>query len=238
VTAQQIITASMRKLAIAKSGETLSTQELADGLEVLQTMLRAWSAVKIAVFASVEESFTLGVGTASYTWYSGGTFNSVRPHKVTGAYVQDSDGYSHPVRIISEGLYRSFALKATSGRPSSIFPLYGFPYVTVYLYPVPNAAESLHVDSLKPFTETSSFDALGSTLSFPVYYEEAIIYNLAIRLAPEYGKTVPAEVVAIATRSYDNLITLNASNQVEPIIISVPASHPAAGYDINSDTGR
>jgi hypothetical protein len=234
-----LIKSSMRKLGLLASGETPTTSEYADALSALQSMLRSLPASKINVFSSVKESHTLTAGTGTYTWGSGGVINTARPNKLIGAYILDSSNTSHQVGIITEGQYRVIPVKTTTGRPYSAFLYSAYPLSTLYLYPVPDAAETLYLDSIKPFTETSSFDVIGSTLSFPLYYEEFFIYNLAIRIAPEFGKEVPAAVVAVATSSYTRIITLNAAGQLEPIAINVPAGLTyGAGYSINSDSSR
>lgn len=228
----------MRKLGALASGETPTSEEYADGLEALQVMLRSWAAEKIIVHASTKESFTLTSGTYLYTWGTGGTFSSVRPNQLTGAYILDSGGTSYPVELISEGRYRQITVKATSGRSYVLFFQPTFPLANVYLFPVPDAAESLYIDSVKPFTETSSFAAVTDTLVLPVNYEESVIYNLAVRLGPEFGKAVPVEVAAIAVSSFNRLITLNSSNQVEPVDITVPAGRTGGYYNIESDSYR
>ena len=148
-----------------------------------------------------------------------------------------SENITHPLDIISEGEYRSISSKATSSRPYAIFPLYSFPYITLSLYPVPDAAETLNLESLKPFTESSSFDSVDDTLQMPVNYEEPIIYNLAIRAAPEYGKAIPPSVALVARESYNRLTNRNASNQVEPVRTVLPVN-ATGGYSINSYTYR
>jgi hypothetical protein len=59
---------------------------------------------------------------------------------------------------------------------------------------VPSASVTVGFSTLKPFTAV----AIGDTLAFPPGYNKAIKFNLAVELAPEYGKQAPAEVVAIA----------------------------------------
>ena len=233
-----LIKSSMRKLGLTASGETPTSEEYADGLEALQVMLRSWAAEKIIVNASTKESFTLSGGTFLYTWGSGGTFNSARPNQLTGAYILDSAGVSHPVDIISEGRYRQITVKATIARPYALFFQPTFPLANIYLFPVPQDAESLYIDSLKPFTETSSFTAITDTLAFPVNYEEPLIFNLAVRFGSEFGKAVPVEVAVIAQKSFDRLTNLNSSNQVEPVDIIIPAGRAGRHYSINSDTCR
>ncbi len=227
-----LIASAMRKLGLLESGGVPTSAESADALEALQVMLRSWASEKINVFSSVHETHTLVAGTSSYTWGVGGAINTLRPNQVIGVSILDGSGITHPVDIISEGQYRNISTKTTISRPNSLFAQYAFPYITLYLYPVPDTAETLNLDSLKPFTETSSFTATTDTIQVPVNYEEPIIYNLAIRIASEFGKEIPREVVEIARKSFNRITIRNASNYVEPISLNLPVNL-AGGYNIN-----
>ena len=228
-----IINSALRKLGVVASGEIIEPEEQNDALTALQVMLRSWSAEKINVFSSVSESYTLTSGTNSYTWGVGGVINTPRPNAVVGASILDSNGTTYPVEIISESKYRKIPTKTSSGRPYYIFPKYTYPYVITYLYPTPNTAETLNLESLKPFTESSSFDSADDTLVMPVIYEEPIIYNLAVRCAPEYGKSVPSSVARVADVSYNSLITRNSANHVEPIGVLLPINKNNYNININ-----
>lgn len=237
MTVQTIIQTAMRKLGVYASGETPGTNELADGLSALQSMLRSWAGRKLIMFSSVKDTLTLVAGTASYTWGSTGTLATERPHSILGAYVLDSDSVSHPVEQITESEYRRIERKTTAGRPDHMFLHQLFPLSYIYLYPTPDAVETLYIDSMKPFTETSSFAALADELDFPTNYEEPIIYNLAIRIAPEFGKAIPADVAAIAGSGLRELMSLNSGMFYEPVDIagSIPV-RGRSGYNINTDS--
>jgi hypothetical protein len=189
------------------------------------------------VFASTKESITLTPGQYLYTWGGGGDVSTTRPYQLLGCYIEDSEGVTHPVDIIPEGKYRSISVKGTVSRPYSLHYHPSYPLAEIYLYPVPSDAESLYIDSFKPWTETSSFSGLTDVLSFPSNYEEALIYNLAIRLSDEFGKQVSAATAAIAASTLNAIMSVNSANQVEEVVIITPAS-PAYGarYSINSDT--
>jgi hypothetical protein len=147
------------------------------------------------------------------------------------AFIRISN-YDYPVDIISELAYHDISNKTSQGRPDRLWYKPSYPLAYVYLYPTPDAVYSLYVESLKPFTQTSSFNAITDTLSFPPEYEEPMLYGLVERIAPEYGKTLPPEVIGVANISYNTLINLNASNQVEPVSILLPVrSH--GKYNIN-----
>ena len=232
-----LIESSARKINAVASGETMTAREQKDFLEGLQSMLRSWSAEKINVFSSTSETFVLTPPTYLYTWGSGGTIDAARPNQILKATIDDSDSVTHSVDIIGEGRYTEISSKAVTGRPYALFPRFAFPYVQVYLYPVPSSAETLNLYSIKPFTETSSFASVDDTIQMPANYEEPIIYNLSVRMAPEFGKSIPVEVAAIASSSYNRMITLNAGNYVEPVKIVLPAG-AHGGYSINTDSYR
>jgi len=217
---QDLIKAGMRKAGVLSYGETPESSRLTDGLQALQLMLRNWASKRIRVFASAKESFNLVSSKYIYTWGPGGDITTTRPHQILGAFVKDSGGTDHPIDVIPEGWYRGISLKTITGRPQFLFyhPLY--PVAAIYLHPIPNLTETMWVDSLKPFTEISSFATLADTIAFPPNYEEALIYNLAIRIAPEYGVSLSAETVGIAKSSYNDLVSLNSSNQVEAVNLS------------------
>ena len=231
----KIINSAMRKIEAVASGETITPDEEGDALEALQVMLRSWAVEKINVFVSVHETFTLVAGTSEYTWGVGGTINTLRPNEILFASIADADLRTYQIELIPQGKYRNISKKTLTGRPYYLYANYAFPYIQIYLYPVPTAAETLLLDSVKPFTEASSFDSVDDTLQMPTNYEEPIIYNLAVRLAPEFGKSVPKEVAAIAISSYDRIMRRNSGNYVEPVRIVLPAGS-RGGYNINRDS--
>lgn len=234
-----LIKAGLRKIGALSVGEgilpiqEIPSGEYADLLQALQVMLRSWAQKQILVYSSTRESFTLIPGQSLYTWGTSGNISTTRPHQILDSFIRDLNGTDVLVKIISEGTYNNLSLKTNIGRPSYLFYQPGYSLVNLYLYPVPQIAETLWLISLKPFTETSSFSAITDTLSFPPNYEEALIYNFAIRIAPEYGIKISSEVTAIAADSYASLVSLNASNQVEPISILLPAGNNTRRYNIN-----
>lgn len=44
----------------------------------------------------------------------------------------------------------------------------------------------------------SPVSAVGETVPIPAEIEETVAYNLAVRIAPEYGVSVPGEVAIVA----------------------------------------
>lgn len=232
-TVQELLKDSLRKIGVIATGQTPTNDELQDALRDLNRMLEVWSTKQIQVFASAEDNFSLVAGTVSYTMGTAGTASSVRAKKILSGFTRDSDNYDQPVEIISEKQYNAIPDKTTQGRPYYLFydPKYALGYI--YLYPTPDSTETMYIESLKLLH--TAFTALTTTVSLPGEYEEAIVFNLAVRMAPEYGLPVPIEVAAIAASSLADIIELNASNQVEKVGLDPGITGSGRRYNIETD---
>jgi hypothetical protein len=139
---------------------------------------------------------------------------------------------------MSEAEYQALPVKGTVTRPDRFTYRQTYPLGTLYLYPTPGAAETINLVSVKPWAETSSFDVTASTLSFPPHYQRAIKYNLAVEIAPEWGKQLSQLVYAEAKDSLQTLLDHNAASQVTPSKLNIIKGPVGGGYNILSDTGR
>ena len=195
-TALGIIKSAMRKAGILTKGEDPAADESADALEMLNDMLASWSNDSMVVYARTLENFPITSGTASYTIGSGGTFNTVRPIKIISAYVR-SGGIDYPVSVVSEENYDLVSLKSVGSIPESMIYTNAYPLATITFYPTPATGYTFYLRSEK---QLSSF-TLNQTIELPPGWKRALIHNLAVELAPEYGQQVPQEVVTIARES-------------------------------------
>ncbi len=218
MTVQELLKAALRVIGVVAPGETPTDAELQDAREALNLMLESWSDERLIIYFTTREIFTLTAGDADYSIGDGADFDTTRPEKIQGAFIRDSDSIDHPVEIIGESKYREISLKSTQARPDQLWYNPTTPNGTIYLYPVPDSAEDLYLDSLKPLTE---FTNLTAEIEFPGAYKEALKWNLALRLAPEYGKSASQEVIALANSARRKIKALNAANQVEPVELEV-----------------
>lgn len=155
-------------------------------------------------------STTLTIGTAlDYRAGSGGyvyfstDWTIARPLEVIQAWTRDSDDLDIPIEIISQQEYRSLSNKTTEGRPNSLTFDPQLDNVSVTLWPEPdNMKTRIHMIAKLPFQD---FDSSQDNADFPVEWSEALVYNLAIRLAAEYGRTPADLIVALALSSYEML---------------------------------
>lgn len=229
-TAQTLIERSLRLQKVISTGQTPSDTVLADSLEALNSMLDGWSAQRLTILALVAESNVLVVSTASYTIGSGATWNTVRPIEIRRAYVQSAEGIDYPVEIITRYRYNNIGDKTLEGQPSRLWYDDQNPTGTVYLYPTPDKAETLYINSVKPHTALAT---LATSFVYPPGYEEAVKYNLAIRLAAEFDTPVLPEIARIA----DEALTAIKNRNLRPIEarLDIPDENRDRYYNIKTD---
>lgn len=227
-TPRTLIEASLRKIGITTDDASIEQDALSD----LKRMLAVWSTRQILIPASAEDNFALVVGTSTYTMGTAGTASTVRAKKILNAFVRDSDNYDHPVEIISENQYNGIPDKTASSRPYWLFYDPKYAVGTINLYPTPDATETVYIESLQLLQD---LDDVTTTITLPDEYEEAIIYNLAVRLAPEHEVPILPEVGAIAMASLSAIIVLNAANQVEKVPLDPGITGAGRRYNINTD---
>ncbi len=225
-TVQQVVEGALRVLGVLASGEVSSADDTAIGLEVLQDLLAEWSDGGLVVPSVIQEAIPLVVGLVTYTVGENGapSLVTVRPEQIIGAFVRDASNYDYDVTIIQEKAYRGLADKASvAGRPDQLWYNATAPNGTIKVWPAPSAIESLWISSMKPFTEpTALADDLLNVVQIPRNYHNALKWNLAVQLAPEYGKEPSEALVGLAKRGYDMIISLNAARRVQPASLEIP----------------
>lgn len=222
-TAQTLIKQALRKINAIATGETPTAAEMADGLESLQIMLRSWSSERIMLYTAATDTLAM-TGAASYTIGSGGDVNTEWPEHILGAVV-DTD---YDLRLIGEARYRSLA---RDSRSIPGFLWYNPAYPLGKLYPWGTGGSSMVIDSLKALADPST---LTTSVAFPTSYDAAILWNLAIELAPEYGKEPSGVVIMRARETKKALENFNAAKFVNEVDLS-HLGRAGWGYDINYD---
>lgn len=200
-TARDIIKRAMQKIGVLVKSEAPSSDEADDALNSLNALIASWSNDSLVCFARTWESFNLSGGDATYTIGTGGDFNTTRPMNIIQAYAR-SGAIDYQMDIITDTAYNSISYKSLSGIPEFLNFDNAYPLANIRIYPVPSAAYSLFILSEKEVTE---FATLDTEMSLPNGWERALIYNLALELAPEYKQQPDPSIVKIANESLGNI---------------------------------
>lgn len=207
-TVQQVINRSLRTLGVLASGDSPTTNETSDSLMALNAMLDSWMNDKLMVYSLQNITVPLVNGTAAYTiGSSGATVTATAPVYIEKAFVRKSN-IDYVIDIIDDKQYNSIPYKtSTSDIPEYLWFNSTHPNATVTLFPVPTQVNNLYLSVWTPYTVIA---AATETFSMPNGYEDAVVYNLAVRLSPEFP-AVPLSpaVVELAKQSLASIKRVN-----------------------------
>lgn len=190
-TARSLVKRAMQRSGVLTKNEDPSADEIVDANNLLNIMLESWSNESLLVFANTWETFSVVAGDGDYTIGLSGDFNTSRPINIKAAYIrQDTTDYD--LEIMDDITYNKYILnKLTESIPRFLNYQTTFPQGVIRLWPVPVTNYGLFILSEKPY---SAF-GLDDDISFPPGWEFALIENLAVLIAPEYGQQPDATIV-------------------------------------------
>lgn len=188
-----LIRRSLRLIRAIDPGEVPTAHEEADTLQALNATLKTLGLEEF--FISAVENVPVSLIDGVYTVGIGGDVLIPPP-----AEIRSVNGTISPLAQV-EYLAGESGFYYNPSKPFGILSIRG-----------------ITVDSLQivPTTQLKASDEF----SMPDGYEEALTYALAIRIAPEFGKSVTAEVADGAARSMASLKRFNAVRKQTPADLS------------------
>ena len=222
-TVQTIIDRAYRMLGQLNLGESADSTESANALIALNAMLDSWRNESLMCYAMQDQSINLANGNTTKTIGPTGDLVTTRPTNIDDAYILYS-GDSIPVKIIE---YATEYIYIPDKTTTDTYPLKiaykpEMPDGRIYMYPLPNATSVLHVITRTPVT---AFSTVGTTISLPPGWEDALASNLAIYLAPELEANPSQMVIGMAAntkRSIKRTNTRPIKQANELVAISQP----------------
>ncbi len=214
-TVRELIHSALRIAGVWASGETVSASDETTALDALEDMIAEWSGDEITIPSVTIEALTLVVSQASYAIGENGSpdLNTVRPSDITRAYVRSGD-YDYYCSIIKEREYNLIVDKTLESRPEVIFYNPTSPNGTLYCYPVPDTADSMYLSSYKPLKEPASMtENMLNTTEIPREYHNALKWNLACDIAPEYELPITEYMYRKAEKTYSRIESSNAAKR-------------------------
>lgn len=224
ITAKKLIEQAASKIGVKGRGMPLQTDELMDWLTGMKQMLDSWALEELMIPVVTRETFALSK-QQSFTIGPGGDFDTPRPMEILSLEIIDAGGENYaPKRVPLGGWVISY--DDVEGRPQRWYYERGYPLATIYFDRIPYdptirlisrkpievwQITNLDVDANPAFagqsTPTSSLSAatLLADIEFDHGYENAIIFNLAIHMAPDYDKTPTQIVLALAEKFKRNI---------------------------------
>jgi hypothetical protein len=230
-TAEQTLKRALRLIGVLAEGETPSSPMYNDALLVWQQMYDSWSAVSTVPPVLTEATHTLTVGKRDYTIGLTGDIVRARPTDIQNVVLRINDT-DYTVMPMSKDAYYGIANKDLTARPVSFFFEQLADDSRVRFDSKPDQAYTAYFYVLDPLTAPTAID---DDVSLQPGYQEAIVYNLALRLMPEYGIQTAAKP-EIAFNAEKLLADLKNRYAKIPEMGSVFTN--TGRYDVNSDRVR
>lgn len=214
-TASVIVRGAFDTIGVLGEADTMDAAKGADGLRRLNLMMRSWMLQNLTIPVTVREVFDLvanqGGPDNPYTIGVGGDFDTERPptqNSIVGAgliLTSSSPTVEIPRALFTDDAWQAIQVKALTsggtGIPTGIYynPTYTSQLGKIYTWPVPNTGDNdLALYLRKPLTR---FADLTTSYDLPDGCEEAIEYNLAVRLCGPYSVPVDPDVRTMARTS-------------------------------------
>lgn len=234
LTVLDMVCMALRLINVLAASEQPTNTEGNMALITLNMMIDSWGIQNLLIFAKTVETFQFKVLQQSYQMGPGAPdFNTIRPQKIENALYQQSNGtttFNLTINIINQDEWAAITVPTTqSPIPTHLWVQYTNPYATLNFWPVPNAVQNLILHSWKPL---SQFATLQTVIAVPPGYLKAIVYNLALELAPQYGKkNIDPLVVAQATDSKADVKRMNTREYLMRTDIAIQRDQSGAGYN-------
>ncbi len=146
----------------------------------LNRMIKSFGMQGVHLWTNREATITFVAGTASYT------ISATEPRQIMNMRLRNSDSIDTPMTALSREEYYRISNKAAAGNPSAYFVDWLLANPVVYFFPVPNDAT---FSAAYSYTKAlADADSLTDDLEFPPEWADALIYNLAVRVAAFLGR--------------------------------------------------
>lgn len=213
-TAGQIIEDALGLTNAVGVDQTLTADEISDGLRAFNDLLEIFSTQNLAVYGQANQTFNTISSQAVYTIGTGGDWNTVRPERIEAPGYSVVNTVSYPVLPMSQDEYDGIPFKNQPQEfPNRYLYVNSFPLGIVTLWPIPNAITPVTFVLDRILTAISS---AGAAVSWPPGYAMVFKYKLAILLAPLFGKKLAdyPDVVAIANSSFADVCRANKKRRL------------------------
>lgn len=212
-TANTIIEGALSKLGLFGPGDAVDAESASDCLVILNQMVDAWNLPSWTLYSTTDVTATIGAGVSVVTIGPSSTLNITRPYRIEAGCFSRIGGVDYPLEFVSEPEFNSISLKTVTGfAPEWALYEAGSSAGSIRLYPQPGAACELHIFVQ---SQLSQFATLVADYTLPQGYEKALVYNLAVDIAPNFEREAPPSVVAQAANT---LRLLKRSNQSIPML--------------------
>lgn len=214
LTRNQFIEAALRTLGVLAVDQTPSATEYTNANIKLNALVGEFRTKGLNVWQRTTYTMSLVNGTSSYTIGSGQTLNTAYPlHILQAVRIDSAQGTRISIEVVADFNYNLLPANS-SGVPIQVNYQPRVNQGTVKLWPTPDAYAASNVSvQLTYLRPIEYFNSSSDTADFPEEWVSALIYGLAVRLAPEYG--LPLSDRQLLIKEADTYLKLAEDNGFE-----------------------
>jgi len=214
LTQYQFIDAALRTLGVLALDQTPTSTEYTNALVKLNGLVGELRVKGLQIFQRTTYTMTLVDGTSSYIIGTGQTLNTPYPLHLLQAIRLDANASTRiDMDIIANSNFNRLPSNS-SGVPIQVTYQPKINLGVVQLWPTPDSYSATNVTvQLTYLRPLEYFSSSTDTADFPEEWVSAIIYNLAVRLAPEYG--IPLQDRSLLIKEAETYLKTAEDNSFE-----------------------
>jgi hypothetical protein len=238
-----LLYAGLRTAGITtRPGRGPSSDQFADAFAIYNRMVGGWSNSEIDTFQLAITPFTLSASQQAYTIGPGGAgpywINAARPSKIVRANLFISGSPTtvrRPIDVLEPEQWMEKRVQQVNGPPLQLYNDRGSPISTLMFWPIPDKSYQGEIYS---WNAVPAAVALSDQVALPPGYEEAIVFNLARRIAAQFPTQTKISPLALEL-AQSSLNAIQARNTRSPRAINDAArlGRPGRRPDFNWITG-
>ena len=177
--ADEVIKYAVRKINLLADGQPISSEMQARALTELNVMLKEWM-VYPAIWSLTEGYINLVADTTGYNL-------TPRPYRIVSMRYRNASGIDLPMEEMTRQEYYDLPQKSSNGIPTQWYfdPQRGTSSVYVWQSLASVTTESLRVTYQRRYED---IDDVSNDIDIPQEHLSTVGYNLAARLADDYGR--------------------------------------------------
>ncbi len=226
LTRNQFIEAALRTIGVLALDQTPESTEYTNALVKLNALIGEFRTLGLKVWQRTTTTVTLVDGTASYNIGTGQTVNTPYPMHLLQAIRIDANSATRIDMDIIPDYNYNLLPTSTSGVPIQVTYQPKMNVGTLKVWPTPDSYSASNVTiQLIYLRPLEYFSGATDTADFPEEWVSAIIYGLAVRIAPEYG--VPLNDRSLLIKEADKYLEIAEDNSFEDASLFIqPAIRP------------
>ena len=219
-TAGGLIYAALRKAAVTLGpGRTPSPAQMEDGIDELRRLTGSLNCDRLFIYSVARDQYPLNPPKMTYTIGIPADpsqtvdFAAPRPQLIERANIVDVTGtIRYPLALFTSLQWARISYQAIPNTiPTVLYNDRAHPVSTLYLWGQPQSGQTLE---LFTWTQIPVFTSASDAVVLPLQYEDALVLNLACRLAPHFQRVVDQDVRQQARESLMRLESINAPQPV------------------------